>query len=165
MALSKVKRIERLIERINELPASFRVHWLGACRESRIARVERILGVSFPNTYRQLVRSKGGGGIESFFILGVPPKGPIDEGGACGCMAEYFREDWVAKPLPQHFVPVQSDQDLIDPFCLDTSRMKRGECPVVLYFLANGIVEEVAPDFVTFYEKYIDEFTAGQNGG
>jgi hypothetical protein len=33
--------------------------------------------------------------------------------------------------------------------------MKRGECPVVLYYLHAGDVEDIAPDFVSFYEHYL----------
>lgn len=36
--------------------------------------------------------------------------------------------------------------------------MKRGQCPVVLYYLHSGDVEDIATDFVSFYEKHMMPF-------
>ncbi len=174
MALSKVKRVECLVSQIDLHLAKESiiklgkrktlcintVNWLGPCAESRILRVERILEVTLPNSYRHFVALKGGGGIEEVSILGIPPKGSLKDGGNIGYFAQHFREEWVAEPLPPHLIPIHTDSDLVDPYCLDTSRLKRGECPVVLYFLANGIVEETAQDFISFYEQSLAPYLA-----
>ena len=127
---------------------------MGACSSSRISKMEKLLGVTLPTSFREFVLLKGGGGLEAFFILGVTSKGDLSDGGTVSCVSNRLREEWVASPLPSHLVPVQLDEDYLQPFCLDTSRMKRGECPVVVYALGGGETEDVAPNFVTFFEKY-----------
>jgi hypothetical protein len=64
----------------------------------------------------------------------------------------------VPVPLPEHLLVIQQDEDDNEPFCLDTSRFHRGECPVVLYYPSDGRSENIAKDFLTFYEKYLGPY-------
>lgn len=164
MTLSKIERLKRLL---NEIDTTFQeseeeeLYWCGPCSKKLIDKAERILGVPLPKTYREFLALKGCGGIESFIISGINPEFALDDGGLIvQTDSDYYREDWVPGPLPKHLLVIQKDDDDNEPFCLDTSRMKRGECPVVLYYhhKASGYFDEIAPDFVSFYEKYMGSY-------
>jgi hypothetical protein len=151
------ERIRALIARIDAELAADGVVWAGPASEEAIARVEATLGVRFPVSFRTLLLLTGGGGVKSFPISSVDLADPvaIQYGSVYGDTLHY-RESWVPRPLPAHLVVVQRDADDNEPFCLDTSRWSGEECPVVLYYLNTGRAERVAPDFLAFYERYLE---------
>jgi hypothetical protein len=160
MAKSRQSRIARVVSQIDtELyDAGAIITWTGAPSQARIARTERLLGSSLPVSYLEFVKLVGGGGPEQFAISGIPRTGALEHSGSIVCHTWHWREEWVPSPLPNHLAVIQHDEGEFEPFCLDLSRMRRGECPVVLYYphgRSPGTCEDVAPDFVTFLEKQI----------
>lgn len=152
------ERLRTLIERITDAHADGDSPWYGPAPESAITELEAALGVRLPASYRAFLRLVGGGS-DGFFLSGIDPvERPLSESGgtALGDTRDY-REPWVAFPLPPHLVVVQRCPDDNEPFCLDTSRFDGDECPVVLYYLHLGSVDEIAPDFVTFWERYAED--------
>lgn len=163
MTLSKKERLKRFLNKMDTAfeEAGQELYWTGPCSKKLVDKAERILGVPLPNTYREFLSIKGSCGIEGFSISGINPEYPLDDGGLIvQTDSEHYREEWVPGPLPQHLLVIQRDEDDNEPFCLDTSRMKRGECPVVLYYHNNdrGHIDEIAPDFFSFYEKYASAY-------
>jgi hypothetical protein len=89
-------------------------------------------------------------------ILGVPAKGNIRHSGSVFGYTDHWREDWVPEKIPEHLLVIQHCEDNNEPFCLDFSRLRRGECPVVLYYPWNGGIEDIAPSFIDFWEVYCE---------
>jgi hypothetical protein len=161
MARSRKDRISRVVSQIDTVlyEAGAIITWAGAPSQARIAKTEKLLGFSLPVSYREFVNLVGGGGIEEFAISGIPRTGALEHSGSIVCHTWHWREEWVPSPLPDHLAVVQHDEaGTFEPFCLDLSRMKRGECPVVMYYPHGqpaGTYEDVARDFVTFFEEHI----------
>ncbi len=162
MPLSRTSRVRKLIDRINcELDQDeWTVYWYGATPEKRIIQAETLFGKPFPTSFRFFLSSVGGGGIESFSILGVPAKGNIRHSGSVFGYTDHWREDWVPVKMPSHLLVIEHCEDNNEPFCLDFSRLRRGECPVVLYYPWNGDVEDIAPTFIDFWESYCEPYFA-----
>ena len=166
MTLSKRRRIERIITRIENQQSNgesisedfHRFNWLGRCTEKRVLSAERNLDLQFPASYRDLLLLKGGGGLEDFYIWGIPPKGPLDGPGSYLNMVDRYREDWVTVPLPPHLIPIEENPDDLKPYCLDTTTMRRNECHVVLYNTIDGETFDVAPNFVSFWEEWVSAY-------
>lgn len=152
------ERIAKLVERINGVLGTDAdsVSWQGPASEEAIDQVENALGVRLPNSFRTFLRLTGGGGFDCLSISSVPNEDPVTSSyGSVYGDTLHYREEWVPRPLPAHLVVIQRDADDNEPFCLDTSRLRDGECPVVLYYLNSGKAERVAPDFLSFYESYL----------
>ncbi len=152
-------QIARIVARINDLLTydSECVSWEGPASDIAIDQVEASLGVRFPASFREFLRQTGGGGLDRLSISSVENENPVKKAyGSVYGDTLHYREEWVPHPLPTHLVVIQRDADDNEPFCLDTSRMRNGECPVVLYYLNTGRVERVSPDFLAFYEKYLN---------
>lgn len=156
MVTNTKARIERLIKRIENAFPGKHVNWLGPCPIRRIDGLQRALGVRLPQSYREFLRLVGGGGYEYLYITGVRPDEAINDGSSIGRIASSLRQDSMPNPLPARFVPIQYDSSTMTPFCLDTSRLKRFECPVVACDLVTGKSEDVARDFISFYEEYME---------
>lgn len=150
------ERIRLLVARIDAELAADGIAWSGPASEQAVAAVENTLGVRFPASFRTFLRLTGGGGVESFPISSVDSDPLAIQYGTVYADTLHYREPWVPKPLPGHLVVVQRDADDNEPFCLDTSKWSGEECPIVLYYLNSGKFERIAPDFLTFYEQYLE---------
>jgi hypothetical protein len=150
------ERIRALVSRIDIELADTGIWWAGAATLEAVARVEDALSVSLSDSFRTFLMLTGGGGTESFLISSVDSADPlrVRRGTVYGDTVQY-REPWVPHPLPVHLCVVQRCQNDNEPFCLDTSKRNDGECPVVSYNLNSGRVEQIAPDFMAFYEMYL----------
>ena len=151
------ERIRALVARIDTGLSADGIAWAGPASTEVISRVESALGVRFPNSFRTFLLLTGGGGVERFAISSIRSDDPlaIEYGTVYGDTLHY-REPWVPKPLPGHLVVIQRDADDNEPFCLDTARWTGQECPVVLYYPNTGRTERIAPDFLAFYERYLE---------
>ncbi|MCS1351406.1 SMI1/KNR4 family protein [Mechercharimyces sp. CAU 1602] len=86
--------------------------------------IEKQLDVSLSEGYKWYVRKFGSGGIGGIDILGIDPYYEVS---TCVRETERVRKSG----LPKHYVVIQSlDESRV---CLDTSKMKNGECPVVFW--------------------------------
>lgn len=152
------EQIRALVVRINSILSTFEdVVWDGPASTGSIRSVESALGVQFPVSFKILLLMTGGGGVESFPISSIPPDNPLaDNVGAIYGDTVHYRKSWVPQPLPSHLVVIQRDANDNEPFCLDTSEWVGSECPVVLYYYSTGKIEKIAPNFLTFYENYLE---------
>lgn len=150
------ERIRGLIVRIDEELAAGGVRWAGPATPDAIALVESTLGVRFPMSFRMFLSQTGGGGVKGLPISSIGDVGPprVQHGTVYGDTL-YYRESWVSRPLPPQLVVVQRCANDNEPFCLDTSTWAGEECPVVLYNYRSGHVEQIAPNFLAFYERYL----------
>lgn len=102
------------------------------------------LGVELPRSYRNFLKEFGGGGIGCFHLEGIES----DEYSGMVDSTIEFREKI---SLPKEYVVCSirkaSNPDVYYLTCLDTARMKDGECPVVRYDLITNTVSEYQPTF------------------
>ncbi|MDD2701410.1 MAG: SMI1/KNR4 family protein [Sideroxydans sp.] len=151
--------LSRLVEKIEKLPELIEgqaVNWVGPSSEAAIHTVEEALQVKIIGSFRDFLLLKGGGGLDTLYISGIPLDDPMS-----GVYSDtiYFREDWCPHRLPQHLIVIERDADDNEPICLDTSQVVEGENPVVLYYYnSTGFTEKLAPSFMKFYENYLEPY-------
>jgi hypothetical protein len=160
---SHMSELAEIVLKVDRLPATdemLSVRWEGASTEDAIASVEKALGVQIRGSYRDLLLTTGGGGLDPLYISPIPAHDPL----ASGCYRDtlHYREDWCPHKLPPHLVVIQRDADDNEPVCLDTSKVVGGENPVVLfYYQSTGHSEKLADSFIQYYldflEPYFDE--------
>lgn len=109
-------RIVEIIKEVSE-PDDF----TGGVDALRITNVEQMLKVKLPESYKWFLSSYGHGGIGGIEILGVSRA----EIPACVRVTEKYRQF----QLPEKFVVVENCDEWL--YCLDTSQLVDGECPVV----------------------------------
>jgi cell wall assembly regulator SMI1 len=126
-----LKRFASLGKRLWEFqPAPFP----GPARSGVIVETEAELGVTFPWSYRLFLEQFSGGG-GPFDIFGVEPQ--TKPGGrfwyfdSVEAITLSERRD-VEPAMPLYLVPFTPD-GMGNHWCLDTSQMKEGECPVVFW--------------------------------
>lgn len=93
----------------------------GKADEDRINYAQELLGVSFPESYKWFLRNYGHGGIGGLEILGIARV----EMPTCAEETLRFRK----LGLPNNYVVIENCDEWI--FCIDTSNIKEGRCPVV----------------------------------
>lgn len=102
------------------------------------------LGVELPKSYRNFLKEFGEGGVSYFHIKGIES----DKYSGMVTYTEKYREQI---NLPKEYVVCSvrkaDNPDIYYLTCLDTSRMKDGECPVVRYDLITNTVSEYQPTF------------------
>ena len=148
------EHIETLIRKIESLPEE--ISWYGPATDAEINEVESALNCKFPVSFREFLRLTGGGGLESLWISGLEPNNPLSESfGSIYGDTTLYRNEW---NLPPHLVIVQRDQDENEPFCINVSETKSNECPVVLYYFNSGKTENIASNFISFYEMYLEPY-------
>jgi cell wall assembly regulator SMI1 len=97
--------------------------------DQEIANAERALGVRFPESYKAFLSRFGWAEIYYDTLYGLGPSVPPGYGLVKNALCERSE----AEPLiPQHLVPVMND-GAGNNYCLDTSQLSSGECPVVFW--------------------------------
>lgn len=116
------------------------------------------LGVELPRSYRNFLKELGRGGMGYFYVYGI-------ESGEFSSMVKFTMEYREKVNLPKEYIVV-SERLTRSPgpeahylTCLDTSRMKDGECPAVRYDVLTNTVTEYQPTFDdAFYEGVLDVY-------
>lgn len=115
--------------------------------KEEIENAMKELSLDFPESYRAFLMDFGGGDAGGEFILGITD---VEEESAINATQE---ERSVG--LPENFVIIAVWGDVL--CCLDTSKMKNGECPVVTLTDDYKINEIVAESFGQFLYDYLNE--------
>ena len=110
-----------------------------------IVDAEQTLGVRFPHSYKAFLSRFGWARVycDPVFGLGpsVPPEYDLVETARC--------ERYEAHPhIPDHLVPIMND-GAGNHYCLDTSRLHDGECPVVFWDHEHQDGPDQSPDQVS----------------
>lgn len=115
-----------------------------------IGRAEDLLGVKFPESYRQFLVRWGwlSFGPNEYFGLGTQYGNVVTK-------TEWIR---ASRGLPVHLVVV-CDHDGDEYVCLDASAMREKECPVVIWDSPTRVVSRTrAATFADFLESDIRGF-------
>jgi hypothetical protein len=145
-----------IISKVNQLPSldeDLSVAWVGASTEGAISAVEKALGVSICGSYRDFILATGGGGLDTLYISPISANDPLS-----GCCADTlrYREEY---KIPKHLVVIQRCLDDNEPMCLDTSKVFRGENPVIIFYhQSTGNSEKIANSFIEYYQAYLSPY-------
>ncbi|MFB0844492.1 SMI1/KNR4 family protein [Paenibacillus oleatilyticus] len=114
--------------------------FVGALDDAKIINIEDRLNVKFPDSYKWFLREYGTGGVIGVEIFG----GGLRDIPTC------VREtvDWRGYGLPEEFVVIENFGAGV--YCLDTSRIENGECPVVDWEQGEGVATQEYDDFLSF---------------
>ena len=131
------------------------VFWQGAASQKSIATLETLLGLKLPESYKRFLLTYGGGGIGGELISGIedddaklPHRGTV-YGDTLTCRKDFG--------LPEYLAVVYLDLELDIVRCLDSRRMKDGECPVVDYNVSSKSMSGSADNFDEFFRDYLVE--------
>ncbi len=121
---------------------------VGKTEEKTIEMIEGRLNVSLPESFKWFLLKFSLLMMPSYIIYGV---GNNDEP-ACLKLTLGVRE----KGLPAQYVVIENDNDgrII---CLDTSRLKDGECPVVIWGVIDHSIKDLFPDFYALLEAKLKD--------
>lgn len=113
----------------------------GPVSDAVIEKAEKELGLRFPDSYRSFLRNYGEGGVIGVSIIGLEE----DFAG----VVKYTKKYRESLHLPPEYAVIKlTGSKYVDwALCLDTKRMKNGECPVVKIDLATGKIREYKKNF------------------
>ncbi len=128
--------------------AGYKMYWLGPASTDEIARLEQLLSVRLPASYKRFLREYGGGGVGDRGVSGIEDGDAVNSYGGTvfgdtnRCRSEHG--------LPASLVVICFYDDEIC-WCLDTAAFQGEECPVVSYDVFHRQVDRtIAPDFASF---------------
>lgn len=119
----------------------------GRASHKNIADIEETLQSQLPNSYKWFLEKYGAGGLFGVLVLGYN----FDHASVVDRTKEY-REHY---GLTDGLVVIE-DVDFF-AYCLDTNKMKEGECPVVEWDRVIGYQDIVAESFIEFFYDKIQE--------
>jgi cell wall assembly regulator SMI1 len=108
-------------------------HGSGAT-DSEISNAESLLGVRFPESYRSFLRRIGWGRFSHQELYGLGSDTPAYLELIKNTLVE---RDTMGPPMPSQLVPVMND-GAGNHFCLDSTTVVDGECPVVFWDHEQG---------------------------
>ncbi|MCM3446527.1 SMI1/KNR4 family protein [Bacillus velezensis] len=118
----------------------------GASLEN-ITRIEETLQCELPISYKWFLEKYGAGGLFGVLVLGYN----FDHASVADKTKEYKQHYGLADGLV-----VIEDVDFF-AYCLDTNKMKNGECPVVEWDRIIGYQDIAAESFIEFFYNKIQE--------
>ncbi|RIJ66373.1 SMI1/KNR4 family protein [Rummeliibacillus sp. TYF005] len=136
------KTVERFIEMYDD------DDFTGGISEDKILDIEKQLHVQLPESYKWFLRKYGSGGIFGIDILG--------HGLVNATVVETTNEYKKYYGLEEGIVVIIH----VDAFayCLDTNKMRNGECPVISWDVDSGSYDsEEASNFLEFFWNYLNE--------
>ena len=113
--------------------------------DEMINKAETILNVKFPESYKMFLRTFGAGCFGCEEIYGVIKNDFYLE--SIPNVVWHTIKERRDNNLSEQYVPIYYNGGELD-FCLDTSQMDKGECPVVI--ISVGFPEEAIKEYNTF---------------
>jgi len=145
--------LDELIEKVKH--AGHTVEFYGPQNEAKINVLASALGAELPPSFREFLRTYGGGGIVGEWISGIYRGQPLlkNEGSVLGDTLRWRERSH----LPTELVVVYTQDDEIC-WCLDTtSKSKNGENPVVSFdFSTPHRTVKIADSFQDFFKDYLE---------
>ncbi len=119
--------------------------FIGGIPLSEIERVMRELSVTFPESYKAFLSNFGGGSAGGKIIFGITGNDEDDL-----MIATQMAR---SAGLSDKFIIISYIQG--DMYCLDTSKMQDGECPVVRLSEDYEVTDTVSKSFGQFLYDYL----------
>jgi hypothetical protein len=142
-----------LHELARNLQEKKKVFWQGTASDDAVAKLEQLLDLRLPRSFRQFLREYGGGGVIGQEFSGIEDgDAAIDHKGTVYGDTLLCRREF---GLPSQYAVIYfTDDDAV--WCLDTSSLRCEECPVVSF---NSVTKSVLPMFPTFEIAFSDYVT------
>lgn len=100
-----------------------------------------------PDSFKWFINEYGYGGVNGALILGVA----LDKSLVCVEATKELRK----YGLPKYLVVIENLEEYV--CCLDTSKLIKGECPVVEWDQLGGIGDEYSDNlFIYLYERFTE---------
>ncbi|MBC2582565.1 SMI1/KNR4 family protein [Clostridium sp. DJ247] len=122
-------------------------YFTGRVGVEKISQIEDALKVTLPESYKWFLSNYG-----HILIMGIEVFG-VSKGDILSCVEATERYRKIG--LPEHFVVIENCDEWI--YCLDTSRMENGECPVVDWDRIDGAGPKKHGNFCDFFYKQLEE--------
>lgn len=136
------EKLERIISK--NIKTGF---FTGGINEKVINDIENELRITLPNSYKWFLLNYGSGGIFGVDIIGV---GKLDQHSVV-----IFTEEKRKLGLNKDFVIIEDCDEYI--YCLDTSKLSNGECPVISWDQFEGYDSKEADNFYEFlFNRLVD---------
>lgn len=148
-----------ILEMEQRIRTAERVAFGRGASEEEIGAAERALGLTFPKNYRAFLRRFGWGGAEGLEVYGLGRDVPsyLD----VVALTQSERTEMTPR-LRDGLLPILND-GFGNHYCLDLTRVRGDDCPVVLWDHTQGaaeVPEEVSGSFVDWILAEIDERAA-----
>jgi antitoxin YobK len=138
----KYNEIKGLIDQLGD-----RVEFFGKADEDRIRLIEKNLDTSLSESYKWFLQEFGLALISPFKILG----NGLSDTPSCVRATMSWRKYGLAK----HLIVIEEEDEWI--YCLDTSKMIKGECPVVDWVQGKGVGNVYFDSFSSFFLTCLHE--------
>jgi antitoxin YobK len=140
----------------NVKAAGHKVEFSGGQSEANINELEAAIGLTLPPSFREFLRTYGGGGVVSEWISGIYKNQPYltNKGSVYGdtirCRERYG--------LPTFMIVIYTQENDEVVWCLDTRKATvGGECPVVSFIVENTTPPvQIADSFDSFFRDYLE---------
>ena len=138
MTSETIELVERVRRRLGDHESPCRI--TGPAADSAIAAAEEALGVEFPPSYRQFLKTFGGIALPTHLGIvhdfgGVAPEGADVVGRTLKAREE--------RRLAMHLVVVGMGAEFQEWFCLDLSKPRaNGEYPIVLFDARDNALDQ-----------------------
>lgn len=144
MTSETIELVERVARRLSESERPCEIS--GPVPEAAIAAAEEALGVTFPPSYREFLRTFGGiaipvhlGVVHQFVGVAPGPDGAAPQDDVVHRTLAARAE----RKLAEHLVVVGMGAEYQEWFCLDVSRPRsNGECPVLLFDARDNALDQ-----------------------
>ncbi len=152
--MSPTASVDAALERLRA--SSEDCHFFGPAPAEAVEKLEALLGVRLPPSFRHFLRACGGGGVGENGISGIVDGDPeLETLGNVWCDTKRCREEY---ELPPHLVVIYFHDDEVC-WCLDGSKPAHdGELPVVSYSVfhqGRRVDGKIAPTFAAFFTEYV----------
>jgi hypothetical protein len=142
---------DRIAALIKELGQDIKI--VGKADDATITKIESGLGINLPGSFKWFLGEYGVLMMPTYIIYGA---GSSEEPTSLK-LTLALRD----AGLPVPFVVVENDNDG-RILCLDTSRTKDDECPVVAWEVTGGKVNDLFPDFYQLLEAKLKDTQMGK---
>ncbi|WP_057913843.1 SMI1/KNR4 family protein [Peribacillus muralis] len=119
----------------------------GGVSEDKVKETEQKLQVSLPESYKWFLRNYGYGGFFGVDIIGYGFTGPAVVDATKGHKKYY--------DLIDGLVVIEDIDEFA--YCLDTYKMKNGECPVITLDNQEGYGVKLADSFLDYFIERLEE--------
>lgn len=147
-----MNRIQELVLRLREQGEE--LEFFGSQSSTAIDKLQDGLKAKLSTSFREFLLDYGGGGRIGDGISGIWKNEPftLNRGTVYGDTLRTRRE----AGLPEELIVVYRNDDTFSTWCLDTSKMYDGECPIVAYPLIHKGKGGLVKLFDSFEEYCFD---------
>ncbi|NFG22869.1 SMI1/KNR4 family protein [Clostridium botulinum] len=119
--------------------------WTGGVSSELIIKLSNDLEVNLPESYIEFLKTYGEGGVDGY-IFGIE-----DESYSSAYKKTLlFRKE---KNINKLWIVIAHIRTTWEEYliCIDTSRMKKGECPIIKYDLIDNFQEDFKENFYEYF--------------